>query len=222
LVEQGLVRDVADLYSLSKEQLLTLAGFQEKSATNLLRAIAASKAQPFLVVLNALGIRHAGEKAAQTLAEGLGSMDALLSASEEQIGALPGIGPTIAKSIYAWAQDEANRALVERLKNAGLQLALPEGASQAAATGPFAGQTFLLTGSLANLTRGQAEEAIKSLGGKIAPSVTKSLSHLIVGEAPGSKLAKAEKLGVPIQDEDWLVQQLREHGAMPEERRRLI
>ncbi len=149
-------------------------------------------------------------------------MDALLSASEEQIAALPGIGPTIAESIYAWAQDQTNRTLVERLQAAGLQLAMPEGASRAAETGPFAGQTFLLTGSLTSLTRGQAEQAIKSLGGKIAPSVTKSLSHLIVGETPGSKLAKAEKLGVPIHDEEWLVEQLREHGAMPEERKRLM
>jgi DNA ligase (NAD+) len=86
---------------------------------------------------------------------------------------------------------------------------------------PFSGQTFLLTGSLSQLTRGQAEQAIKALGGKIAPSVTKSLDHLVVGDAPGSKVAKAEKLGVPTRTEEWLVEQLREHGAMPEKRERL-
>jgi DNA ligase (NAD+) len=224
LVEQGLVRDVADLYGLTKEQLLTLPGFQEKSATNLVRAIAASKAQPFPRVLNALGIRHVGEKAAETLAEGFRSMEALLDAGEAEIGALPGIGPTIAASMHTWAEVPANRQLVERLREAGLQLALPEpdaAAAAAAAALPFAGQTFLLTGSLESLTRGQAEEAIKALGGKIAASVAKSLDHLVVGATPGSKLARAEKLGVPVHDEAWLVERLREHDAMPDERRRL-
>jgi DNA ligase (NAD+) len=222
LAEQGLVRDVADVYSLTKEQLQTLPGFQEKSAANLMRAIAASKSQPFPRVLNALGIRHVGEKAAETLAEGLRSMEAVVNASEAEIGALPGIGPTIAASVQVWAQVEANRRLVERLRAAGLQLTLPAGAAPAEGENlPFSGQTFLLTGSLASLTRGQAEEAIQALGGKIASSVTKSLDHLIVGETPGSKLAKAEKLGVPIQDESWLVERLREHDAMPGERKRV-
>jgi len=224
LLEQGLVRDVADLYSLTKEQVLTLPGFKEKSATNLLRAIEVSKAQPFPRVLSALGIRYVGEKAAEILADGFRSMDALLGASEAEIGALPGIGPTIAKSMYAWAQDAGNRQLVERLRLAGLQLALPEldaEAAAAAAALPLAGQTFLLTGSLVSLTRGQAEASITALGGKIAANVTKSLDHLVVGDTPGSKLAKAEKLGVPIHDESWLVERLREHDALPGERKRL-
>ncbi|MGE5335131.1 MAG: NAD-dependent DNA ligase LigA [Nitrososphaerota archaeon] len=222
LVEQNLVTDVADLYSLTEEQVLTLPGFQHKSATNLLRSIAASRRRTFAQVLAAIGIRYVGAKAAETLAEGLRSMDALLNASQEDIAALPGIGNKIAESVYNWAHLPTNREFAERLKAAGLTLAAPDGdTGQDGANLPFSGETFLLTGSLDHLTRGQAEQAITALGGKIAGSVSKSLNHLIVGAAAGSKLAKAEKLGVPIHDEAWLVERLREHDAMPGERQRL-
>lgn len=221
LITVNLVRDPSDFYHLTAEQLLTLPGFKAKSAANVLNAIAGSTQRPFDRVLFGLGIRYVGEKAATTLAEGLGSMDALLAASQDEIAALPGVGPTIAQSVYQWAQQEENRALVARLAAAGLQLT--QAAPDPAATGrlPLAGQTFLLTGSLAQLTRGQAEQALQALGGKLASSVSKSLSHLIVGAAPGSKLAKAEKLAVPIHDEAWLVALLTEHDAMPGERRRM-
>jgi DNA ligase (NAD+) len=223
-IDTGLVQDVADLYQLSSEQLLQLPGFQKKSADKLVSAIQASKARPFPAVLYALGIRYIGEKAAEIVAEGLGSMDAILGASPEQIAALPGIGKTVAASLHQWSELQTNRDLVARLAAAGLQLALPEDQSfpsRSGADAPFAGQTFLLTGSLAEMTRGQAEQAIVALGGKIASSVTKSLSHLIVGGSPGNKLQKAEKLGVPIHEESWLVERLTEHDAMPAERRRL-
>ncbi|HLZ21757.1 MAG TPA: NAD-dependent DNA ligase LigA [Ktedonobacterales bacterium] len=223
LVNAGLVRDVADFYAVTLDDLLALPGFQQKSATNLLNAIQTSKERPFARVLLAVGIRFVGQKAAEILAENLRSMEALFAASQEEIAALPGIGPKIAESVYQWAQDPANRALVDRLAAAGLQMRQPDDAPAAgdAESQPFAGQTFLLTGSLDRLTRGQAEQAIQSLGGKVAPTVTKSLSHLIVGSAPGSKLQKAEKLGVPIHDEAWLVEQLTTHDAMPGERKRL-
>ncbi len=223
LVEQNLVKDVADLYSLTEEQVLTLPGFQHKSATNLLKSIAVSRARAFADVLNAIGIRYVGYKAAETLAAGLRSMEALLNASQEDIAALPGIGAKIAESVYNWAQLPSNREFAERLKAAGLTLAAPEGdgADPDAANLPFANETFLLTGSLEHLTRGQAEQAITALGGKIATGVSKTLNHLIVGESAGSKLAKAEKLGVPIHDEAWLIERLREHDAMPGERHRM-
>jgi DNA ligase (NAD+) len=221
LVGSALIRDVADLYHLTKEPLLTLPGFQEKSAENLLHAIEQSKTQPFERVLCAIGIRFVGEKAAEALAHGFRTSDALLAASEEEISALAGIGPKIAHSVYEWLQEERNRQFIERLKAAGLRMESDGGDGAATEGLPFSGQTFLLTGSLSHLTRGQAEQAIKALGGKIAPSVTKSLDHLVVGEAPGSKVAKAEKLGVPTRTEDWLVEQLREHGAMPQRRERL-
>src|SRR5262249_49952387 len=153
-------------------------------------------------------------------AEGFRSMDALLSAPEEQVAGLMGIGMRIASSVCSWARVEANRQLVERLHAAGLQLELQADGTSASVAGPYSGQTFLLTGSLERLTRGQAEQALKALGGTIATSVSKSLNHLIVGAAPGSKLARAEKLGVPIHDEDWLVEQLEANAVMPEERRR--
>lgn len=220
LVQAGVVRDPSDFYSLTRDDLLRLPGFQERSATNLLNAIGASKQQPLSRLLFGLGIRYVGEKAAETLATGFGSMDALLAASEEQIAQLPGIGPRIAQSVYQWMQDEGNQALVERLRAAGLTMEAQQEAISADDL-PLAGQTFLLTGSLDGLTRGQAESALQALGGKIASNVSKSLDHLIVGAAPGSKLAKAEKLGVPIHDETWLTALLDAHNALPTERRRV-
>ncbi|HEX2350615.1 MAG TPA: helix-hairpin-helix domain-containing protein, partial [Ktedonobacterales bacterium] len=220
LVTAGLVSSPADFYQLTQEQLLELPGFQQKSATNLLNAIEASKAQPFARVLFGLGIRYVGEKAAETLASVFPDVDALLAAPEEQIAEAPGIGPRIAQSVYQWTHDDANRALVERLRAAGLTLTAPPESERSTDGLAFSGQSFLLTGSLERLTRGQAEEAIRALGGKIASAVSKSLDHLVVGAAPGSKLAKAEKLGVPIHDEDWLVEQLTANNAMPDERRR--
>jgi DNA ligase (NAD+) len=223
-IDSGLIHDVADLYLLSPEKLLELPGFQKKSADKLAGAIRASTSRPFPAVLFALGIRYIGEKAAEIVALGLGSMDAILSASPEQIAALPGIGPTIAASLHQWSELQANRDLIARLASVGLQLALPETSllpGKLEKDGPFAGQTFLLTGSLAELTRGQAEQAILSLDGKIASGVTKSLSHLIVGASPGNKLQKAEKLGVPIHEETWLVERLKEYDAMPVERKHL-
>ena len=221
LVTAGLVADPADIYQLTLDDLLKLPGFQQKSATNLLNAIEASKGQSFAHVLFGLGIRYVGEKAAETLASAFRDVDALLNATEDEIGALPGIGPRIAQSVFQWAHDDENRALIERLRAAGLTLVSPPEATAVGDGLPFAGQTFLLTGSLERLTRGQAEEAIRALGGKIASAVSKSLDHLIVGAAPGSKLAKAEKLGVPVYNEDWLVEQLEAHNAMPEERHRV-
>jgi DNA ligase (NAD+) len=199
--------------------LLGLPGFQKKSATNLLAAIEASKAQPFARALFGLGIRYVGEKAAETLVSAFHDSDALLAASEEEIAALPGIGPRIAQSVFQWSHEDENRALIGRLKAAGLTLAAPADAALVGDGMPLIGETFLLTGSLERLTRGQAEDAIRALGGKIAAGVTKTLSHLVVGAAPGSKLAKAEKLGVPIHDEQWLVELLEAHNAMPDERR---
>ena len=171
-------------------------------------------------MLFGLGIRYVGEKAAETLASAFPDVDALLDASEEQIAALPGIGPRIAQSVFQWTHDDENRALIVRLRAAGLTFTAPADGAPSTDGLPFSGESFLLTGSLERLTRGQAEEAIRALGGKIATAVSKSLSHLIVGAAPGSKLAKAEKLGVPIHDEGWLVEQLQANNAMPDERRR--
>lgn len=207
LVEEGYIKSIADFYSLTREQLLQLDGVKDKSADNMLNAIEASKHRPLWRLILGLNIRHVGEKTAQVLAQAFGSMDKLLAASEAEIAGVPGVGPVAGQSVYNWFQDEQNRALIERLRQAGVNMQ----EEQKTATGPLAGQTFLLTGRLSSMTRPQAEAAIVRLGGTIATGVSKILSHLIVGEDPGSKLAKAQKAGVPIHDEQWLIDLLREY-----------
>jgi DNA ligase (NAD+) len=207
LKEAGLVTTFSDFYTLTREQLLALEGIKEKSAENMLKAIEASKQRPLSRLLFALNIRYVGEKSAQLVAQHFGHIEKLLAASEGEIVAIPGIGPVSGQSIAQWFQQDVNRQLVERLKQAGLNLE----EEQQVSTGPLAGQTFLLTGRLTSMTRPAAEEAIKKLGGSIATGVSKSLSHLIVGEDAGSKLAKAQKAGVPTHDEQWLLDMLKEH-----------
>ncbi len=209
LVEAGYIKSVADFYNLTHDQLLALEGVKAKSADNMLVAIEASKHRPLWRLLFGLNIRYMGEKAAQLITGAFQSMDKLLAASEEEIIAVPGIGPKIGHSLYTWLQEPENRALIERLREVGLNMR----DEQQIATGPLAGQTFLLTGRLSTMTRPVAEEALTQLGGTIAAGVSKSLNHLIVGEEPGSKVAKAQKAGVPIHDEQWLVELLKEHGA---------
>lgn len=209
LIEAGYIKSVADFYILTRDQLLALEGVKEKSADNMLTAIEASKQRPFWRLLFGLNIRYMGEKTAQIIAEAFGNIDRLLSATEEEINAVPGIGPKIGHSLYWWLQEPRNRALIERLRQAGVNMQ----AEQRAQKGPLAGQTFLLTGRLSSMTRPQAEEALTRLGGAIASGVSKSLNHLVVGEDAGSKLAKAQKAGVPIHDEQWLIDLLKEYGA---------
>jgi DNA ligase (NAD+) len=209
LVAAGYVKTVADFYTLTRDQLLALEGVKTKSADNMLAGIEASKHRPLWRLLFGLNIRYMGEKAAQLIANAFQNIDDLLAASEEAIVAVAGIGPKIGHSVYSWLQETDNQALVERLREYGLNMQ----EEQHTVTGPFVGQTFLLTGRLNNMTRPMAEEALTQLGGTIASGVSKSLSHLIVGEEPGSKVAKAQKAGVPIHDEQWLIDLLKEHGV---------
>ncbi len=211
LVEVGYIHDVADYYSLTRDQLLALESVKAKSADNMLAAIEASKHRPFWRLIFALNIRYVGEKTAQIVTEAFPDIDTLLAASEEEIIRAPGIGPIIGHSLYTWLQNDRNRQLIERLRQAGLNMR----EERRTLDGPLAGQTFLLTGRLNSMTRPAAEELIVKLGGTIATGVSKSLSHLIVGEDAGSKLAKAQKAGVPIHDEQWLIDLLEEHGAIP-------
>src|SRR6266571_179743 len=211
LVEVGYIHDVADYYSLTRDQLLALESVKAKSADNMLAAIEASKHRPFWRLIFALNIRYVGEKTAQIVTEAFPDIDTLLAASEEEIIRAPGIGPIIGHSLYTWLQNDRNRQLIERLRQAGLNMR----EERRTLDGPLAGQTFLLTGRLNSMTRPAAEELIVKLGGTIATGVSKSLSHLIVGEDAGSKLAKAQKAGVPIHDEQWLLDLLEEHGAIP-------
>jgi DNA ligase (NAD+) len=211
LVEAGYIKSVSDFYSLTRDQLLELEGIKEKSADNILKGIEASKQRPLWRLFFGLNIRYVGGKTAQILAQAFGSLDNLLAASEEEITSVPGIGPVAGQSIYSWLQAEQNRALIERLRQAGVNMQ----EERKIAEGPLAGQTFLLTGRLTSMTRPIAEEKIIRLGGTIASGVSKALSYLIVGEDAGSKLAKAQKAGVPIHDEQWLVDLFKEYEEMP-------
>lgn len=212
LVSSGYIKSVADFYTLTRDQLLLLEGVKNKSADNMLAAIEASKHRSFWRLLFGLNIRYMGEKTAQIIADAFGDMDHLLAASEEEIVHVPGVGPKIGHSLYEWLQNVNNRALIERLREYGVNMR----EEKQEISGPLAGQSLLLTGRLSNMTRPVAEEAIKKLGGTIATGVSKSLNHLIVGEDAGSKLAKAQKAGVPIHDEQWLADMLIEYGVNPQ------
>ena len=211
LVEAGYIKSVADFYGLTREQLLELEGIKDKSAENILKGIEASKHRPLWRLIFGLNIRYVGEKTAQVLTHAFDSMDQLLAASAEEIISVPGIGPVAGQSIYSWLQDVQNRALIERLGQAGLNMH----EEKKTVEGPLAGQSFLLTGRLTSMTRPVAEEKLIRLGGTIASGVSKTLSHLIVGEDAGSKLAKAQKAGVPTHDEQWLVDLLKEYQEYP-------
>lgn len=211
LVEVGLVQTFPDFYALTREQLLSLEGIKDKSADNMLKAIEGSRQRSLARLLFALNIRHVGEKTARLSAQHFGHIDKLMEASEEEIAGVTGVGQVSGHSIFSWFQESANRELVERLKQAGLNMQ----EEQQGNSGPLAGQTFLLTGRLSTMTRPAAEEALQNRGGTIATGVSKNLSHLIVGDDAGSKLVKAQKAGVPIHDEQWLINLLK--SQQPEE-----
>jgi DNA ligase (NAD+) len=208
LLDSGLVYDIGDVYSLTKEQLVTLERMGEKSAENLLAGIEASKQRPLSRVLFALGIRHVGGETAELLAGHFGSVDALIAAGVDDLEGVPTIGPKIAQSAYEYFHDEQNLALIEKLRAAGVKL---EGAA-AAREGPLMGSTFVVTGSLTRWTRNEVESLIKRNGGGVGSSVTKKTSYLVAGESPGSKLTKAEEYQVPVLDEEGFQALLQEHG----------
>ncbi|HEY9888582.1 MAG TPA: NAD-dependent DNA ligase LigA, partial [Candidatus Obscuribacterales bacterium] len=207
-VEQGLVRSVADLYHLTVEQLMTLDRMGEKSATKLVAAIAASKQQPWSRVLYGLGIRHVGTVNAQVLAQQFPSVEALKAAKIEDIEAVYGIGPEIAQSVYEWLRNPANGHLLEQLQAVGVQLASAVAPAAPAAALPLAGKTLVLTGTLPTLSRSEAKALIEKAGGKVTGSVSAKTDFLVAGEEAGSKLQKAESLGIPQLSEADLVQML--------------
>jgi DNA ligase (NAD+) len=201
LIAASLVHDVADLYALTVEQLLTLERFAETSAQNLVDAIVASRAQPLSRLLFGLGIRHVGQTAAQLLARHFGTMDALRRSSADDILALRGIGETIAIAVVAYFQDASSIALVDKLERAGLTMIEPV---SVASGGAFKGMTFVVTGTLPTLSRAQATELIESQGGRVTSGVSKATTCVVVGADAGSKLDKARALGVETIDEDEL------------------
>jgi DNA ligase (NAD+) len=208
LWDLGLVRSLPELYRLTKEQLLELDGFQEKSASNAIAAIEASKAVPFSRVLFGLNIPDVGWVTAQNLARHIGRIDALEGAAQEQIMEVEGIGPERAEAIAEWFSDEQNLALVAELRELGLQLAAGE--AERRVEGPLTGKAYVITGTLEAWTRETAAAALEALGAKVSDSVSGKTAGLIVGEEPGaSKLTKAQKAGVPLLTEADLDELLR-------------
>ena len=202
LLDAKLIEDVADLYELTPVNLLTLEGFAEKSAQQLVDAIADSRQQPLSALLFALGIRHVGEQGAKLLARHFGTIKALAHASAEEVGEVRGIGPAIADAVAGFFAEPRNRKLIERLEKLGLTLK-----ETATATGPrpLADQTFVVTGTLPTLSRQQARDLIEGAGGHVSDSLSKKTTALVVGADPGSKLEKAKALGVEQIDEAELL-----------------
>ncbi len=201
LVDRELVKDFADLYSLGLEQLTGLERMGEKSARNLLDALKESRSRPFARVLYGLGIRHVGVHAARILVQQFGSMAALRKVGSDEIAAAPGIGPSVAESVGNFFADRENVELVERLRAAGLRFE----EQKASGPKPLAGRKFVLTGTLAGLTREEATERIVSLGGIATVSVSRKTDYVVVGSAPGSKYDKARALGVTVINEKQLL-----------------
>jgi DNA ligase (NAD+) len=208
LIEEGLIKEVADIYFLQRQDLLELEGFQEKKVDNLLNGIDASKAQPATRVLTAMGIRFVGGVVAGLLLDALGSIDRIASASLEELEEIEGIGPETAAAVIAWFQQPTSQKLLEKLRLAGLNFAVEDQESQSVA---FEGMTFVITGTLPGMIRSEAKSFIESHGGKVTGSVSRRTSYLLAGEAAGSKLDKANELGIPVIDEASLLQ-LAEEG----------
>jgi len=202
LIETGLIEDVADIYAITRDQLLELEGFAEKKADKLLASIEASKARPLDRLIAALGIPHVGSVAAEALAGQFGSIDKFMQADEEALTQIEGIGPTIAASIVEWTQRKDHVELVARLKKAGLTTKAERAAIDQSG-GALTGKTFVITGTLSR-PRDEIATLIKSVGGKVTDSVSQKTDYVVVGEAAGSKLAKAQQLGVTILDETAL------------------
>ncbi len=205
LVASGLVHDVADLYTLKRQDLLSLEGFAEKKADNLLQAIQASRSQSLARLITALGMRGVGEVMAADLSRVYHSLDELGQASFEELQKIEGMGPNTAKAIVDWFARPANQQLIEKLRRSGVWPEV-EKATDEQGPQPLDGKTFVVTGTLPGFTRDEVKAFIQSFGGKVTDSVSKNTDFLVAGENAGSKLDKARKIGVPVLDEAALKQ----------------
>ncbi|HET9039038.1 MAG TPA: NAD-dependent DNA ligase LigA [Gemmatimonadales bacterium] len=205
LLDQHYITDVADLYELTAERLVELERFAEQSAQQLVAAIAASKERPLSSLLFGLGIRHVGKTVAQLLARRFGTMAALMEATQEQINDVPGVGSAIAEAVVAFFAEPRNVKLIRRLKASGLEFSEPRAAS---ADGALLGKTYVLTGTLPTLSRGQATELIEGAGGRVAGSVSKKTDAVVAGDDAGGKLDKAKALGIEVIDEAELLRRV--------------
>jgi DNA ligase (NAD+) len=205
LIAAGLVNDAGDIFTLTAEQVAGLERFAERSAEQLIAAIGASRQQPLSRLLNALGIRHVGAESAKLLARSFGGMEALEAATVEELEALHGVGHTMAEAVHAFFHDPAAQALVAKLRAGGVRMDEP---TAVAADGVFKGMKIVLTGTLPTLSRGQATELVENAGGKVTSSVSKATDLVVAGEEAGSKLEKAQQLGVTVIDEAELLRRL--------------
>jgi len=202
LMREKLINNLADIYSLQKEDLVELERMGEKSSQNLLDEIEASKNNSLARLIYSLGIRHVGERTAQTLAAHFRDMDSLSKATEDELISLNDVGPKVAESIVFFFRQPENIDLISKLRNAGLNFTSQPEEKQSEQ--PLAGKTFVITGKLESFSREQAKEKIESLGGTVTSSVSKNTDYVIVGEDPGSKLEKAKSLNIPLLDEEGL------------------
>jgi len=202
LLARGVVHSVADLYRLTADQLMELERMGEKSASKIIKNIEKSRAQPLARVLNGLGIPFVGERTAQLLAGHFGDLDQIANASLETLQEVDEVGPKVADSITQFFGEKRNRELVEKLRHAGLQFTGEKQPRKK--SGPLAGLTFVITGTLPTLKREEAKERIEKAGGKVAGSVSSKTSYLLAGDDAGSKLDKARELKVPILNETGL------------------
>ncbi len=210
LVDKKVVNSVADLYELTEATLANLERMGQKSAQKLIDAIEKSKSKPWARVLYGLGIRHVGSTIAQTVTEKFNSVEKLATAKVTDIEAIYGIGVEIAESIHKWFRIGANQTLIERLQNAGLQFVETQTAAASQVNQKLAGKTFVVTGTLPSLSRDEAKELIKKFAGKVSNSISKSTDYLVVGENAGSKLTKAEKLGIAQLSEQQFLSMINE------------
>jgi len=198
LVEKGLVKDVADLYYIKKEELIALERMAEKSAQNIIDAIETSKTKPLSKFLYALGIRHVGETTAEDLAHHFPRLDDFFNLSEENLMEVEGIGPEVAASVHQFFRDKKNKESIDRLKKAGVKVIEPKTKEK----GKLAGKVFVFTGALQGFERDEARNLVESLGGMTASSVSKKVDFVVIGEDPGSKFDKAKELGIKILTEE--------------------
>ena len=212
LFELGYIRDPADLYYLHqhREALVNLERSGEKLVSNILNAIEKSKQAGLDRLIFALGIRHVGEHAARLLAEHFGSLDALMQATEEQLTAIPGIGPETAHEVVEFFARPENREVIEKLRRAGVKMTMER--AQPKAT-PFAGMTFVFTGELQSYTREEAEALVRSLGGRATSSVSRATTYVVAGPGAGSKLQRAIELGIPVLNEEQFLEMVRRAQA---------
>jgi DNA ligase (NAD+) len=227
LIEGGLVRDYADVYALTADALASLTStsargdgkvierrFGEKNAAKVIQQIERSRSNELWRLIYGLGIRHVGERGAEVLEDAFGSMDALMASTIEQLQSTREVGPVLAASIRSWFDEPRNRQLIERLRAAGIRMEVPpEQRGARSALGPLTGKTYVLTGTLSAMTREQATEAIERLGGKVAGSVNKKTTAVVVGVDAGTKAEKARTLGVTMLDEPAFLALLAEHGS---------